>query len=64
MGEYVRHAADQRWLTATGRQVGDGLDAVCDGILAALAHKHGVTLEDERRQLARQVDARYRRDYG
>ena len=64
VGEYVRHAADQRWLTATGRSAGDELDAVCERILAALAHKHGVALEDERQLLARQVDARYRRDYG
>src|SRR3954451_24120141 len=64
VGEYVRHAADQRWQTATGRAVGDELDVVCQRILAALAHKHGVPLEDERRQLVRQVDARYRRDYG
>jgi len=64
VGEYVRHAADQRWLTTTGRSAGDELDAVCERILAALAHKHGVALEDERQLLARQVDARYRRDYG
>jgi hypothetical protein len=63
VGEYVRHAADQRWLTATGRAFGE-FDAICEAILAALAHKHGVTLEDERQLLARQVDARYRRDYG
>ena len=64
VGEYVRHSADQRWLIATGRPGADDLDEVCDGILAALAHKHGVSLEDERKQLARQVDTRYRRDYG
>lgn len=63
VGEYVRHAADQRWLKATGRSAGE-FDEVCDRILAALAHKHGVELEDERQLLARQVDARYRRDYG
>jgi hypothetical protein len=64
VGEYVRHVADQRWLTTTGRAGGDELNGICEGILAALAHKHGVPLEDERQRLARQVDARYRRDYG
>jgi hypothetical protein len=64
VGEYVRHAAEQRWMVATGRSSGDEFDAICNGILAALAHKHGVALEDERQLLARQVDARYRRDYG
>ena len=64
VGEYVRHVADQRWLTTTGRSAGDDFDAICSAILAALAHKHGVALEDERQRLARQVDARYRRDYG
>ena len=64
VGEYIRHAADQRWLTSNGRFAGGDLDAICEVILAALAHKHGVALEDERQRLARQVDARYRRDYG
>ena len=64
VGEYVRHAADLRWATATGRWSGDELQVVCDAILAALAHKHGVSLEDERQVLDRQVNARYRRDYG
>ena len=64
MSEYVRHVADRRWLTATGRRAGDEFDEICEAILAALAHKHGVTLEDARQRLARQVDARYRRDYG
>jgi hypothetical protein len=64
VGEYIRHAADQRWLTSNGRSAGGELDAICEVILAALAHKHGVPLEDERQRLARQVDARYRRDYG
>ncbi|WP_426595571.1 hypothetical protein ACPPVS_08280 [Cellulomonas sp. McL0617] len=64
VGDYVRHAAEQRWLAATGRSSGGEFVAVCDAILAALAHKHGVGLEDERQLLARQVDARYRRDYG
>ncbi|WP_028048177.1 hypothetical protein [Cellulomonas sp. URHD0024] len=64
VGEYVRHAADQRWLTASGRSFGGEFDAICEGILVAIAHKHGVALEDVRQQLSRQVDARYRRDYG
>jgi len=64
VGEYIRHAADQRWLTSNGRFAGGDLDVICEVILAALAHKHGVALEDERQRLARQVDARYRRDYG
>ena len=64
VGEYVRHMADQRWLATNGRSAGADFDVMCNAILAALAHKHGVTLEDERQRLARQVDARYRRDYG
>lgn len=64
IGEYVRIAAEMRWeATYRPSMVAEHAE-VCDVILGALAHKHGVTVEEEREALARQVDARFRRDYG
>ena len=64
MGEYVRYAAEQRWVATTRPSLAGGYDAICDVLLAALAHKHGVSIQDERESLVRHVNARYRRDYG
>ncbi|ROS24009.1 hypothetical protein [Cellulomonas sp. PhB150] len=64
MGEYVRYAAEQRWVATTRPSLAAGYDAICDVLLAALAHKHGVPVEEERESLVRHVNARYRRDYG
>lgn len=64
IGEYVRIAAEMRWDATYRPSMVAEHAAVCDVILAALAHKHGVTVEEKRETLARQVDARFRRDYG
>ncbi|MBD8058222.1 hypothetical protein IC607_04465 [Cellulomonas sp. JH27-2] len=64
IGEYIRFAAEQRWVASTRPGQAGGYAAVCDLLLAALAHKHGVTSDEERASLVRHVDARYRRDYG
>ncbi|WP_199721591.1 hypothetical protein [Cellulomonas rhizosphaerae] len=64
IGEYLRYAAEQRWVAATRQSNAAGYSAVCELLLAALAHKHGVDVEEERQSLVRHVDARYRRDYG
>lgn len=64
LGEYVRSAAEQRWLSSTRPSLVGEYAGICDVLLAALAHKHGVEIEDERQSLVRHVDARYRRDYG
>lgn len=64
IGEYIRFAAEQRWVASTRPGQAGGYAAVCDLLLAALAHKHGVTPDEERASLVRHVDARYRRDYG
>ena len=64
VSEYVRYAAEQRWLATTRPSLVAELVDICDAILAALAHKHELTVEAERESLARHVQARYRRDYG
>lgn len=64
VSEYVRYAAEQRWVATTRPSLVAEYAEVCDAILAALAHKHGVTVEAERESQARHVEARYRRDYG
>jgi len=64
IGEYIRFAAEQRWIATSRPGQAGSYDAVCDLLLAALAHKHGGTPDEERASLVRHVDARYRRDYG
>jgi hypothetical protein len=63
-GEYVRLAAEQRWLESHRPSLVSEYMAACDLILEALAHAHGTTPETERERLGRHVDARFRRDYG
>lgn len=64
VSEYVRYAAELRWLETTRPSLVAEYVDICDAILAALAHKHELTVEAERESLARHVQARYRRDYG
>jgi hypothetical protein len=64
IGEYVRLAAELRWLTTHRPSLVPEYAGPCEAVLATLAQAHGVSVEEERQSLARQVDARYRRDYG
>jgi len=64
VGEYVRLAAEARWLERQRPSVAADLAATCDTLLRGLATQRGVTLEDARQSLVRQVDQRFRRDYG
>lgn len=64
IGEYVRLAAELRWLTTHRPSLVPEYARPCEAVLATLAQAHGVSVEEERQSLARQVDARYRRDYG
>ncbi|MDM7853894.1 hypothetical protein [Cellulomonas alba] len=64
IGEYVRLAAELRWLTTHRPSLVPEYAGPCEAVLARLAQAHGVGVDEERQSLVRQVDARFRRDYG